>query len=552
MVRAAPSGLPPTVGASQARAPPSPQDAATLAAAAVASIVDVRPTPPPPPPKRRRNRKRANADTPDEAAEADGDLDGAGPSQPIPRPPKRPSVRRRNPRNEVEEPDELSDPDAPPVGPRVIKRKGMYGSAGVAGTSQDRRLKANRKAKTVQVEAVSESVLDTAQPEELIGEEIDPSTVTIGDLATHTGIGTGHVSARGIRLHKHRSEELANRRKAAEARQIIRWQEKQIQRRKLRAMKNAERARRRRQMEEMGEDSAVISPDEEDSEEEYAMLPERLTPPTTPEPDDDPRRPLDDGQTDGLERENGEQMDVDHDNADENGDAEPLEDGQGREEDLDAMLRRGGFNLNAEDRPDAEGDEDDENGDGDNDFRYDEDEDANNLADFRARQEEERRRILEGAQDRVVEEDDDETRMINNASFSKKNTPNERWSTAETEFFFLILGETGENYSYMKAYFPGRTVQQLKRKGLRENRDNPEKMTQAIMERRRPIDKLYLQKAIGLDPDGSMDRVRALLESARQDKESLTMPVVEEEEAHLDAEDGAGEEQAAGEEEADV
>ena len=438
MVHAAPAGLPPTVGISQARQPPSPQDAATLAAAAVASIIDVRPTPPPPPPKRKRNRKRANAEAQDEAEEVDGDADGAGTSQPSSRPSKRPSVRRRDHRNDAEEPEELSDPDAPPAGPRVIKRKGMYGSAGVAGTSQDRRLKANRKAKAVQVESVSESVLDTAQPEELIGGEIDPSTITIGDLATHTGIGTGHVSARGIRLHKHRSEEIANKRKAAEARQIIRWQEKQIQRRKLRAMKNAERARRRRQMEEMGEDSAVVSPDEEDSEEEFAVLPERLTPPTTPEPDDEPRRPEDDGQTDGLEREYGEQMDVDHQNVGENRDNEPGENGQGGDVDLDALLRRGGFDLDAEDRLHADGDEDGENGDGDEEFRYDEDEDATNLADFRARQEEERRRILEGAQDREVEEDDNETRMINNASFSKKNTPNERWTTAETEFFFLV------------------------------------------------------------------------------------------------------------------
>ena len=59
------------------------------------------------------------------------------------------------------------------------------------------------------------------------------------------------------------------------------------------------------------------------------------------------------------------------------------------------------------------------------------------------------------------------------------------------------------------------------------------------------LDKLYLHKAIGMDPHGSMDRVRALLESARQDKESLTMPVVEDEvDAHLEAEAGAGDERA--------
>jgi len=36
----------------------------------------------------------------------------------------------------------------------------------------------------------------------------------------------------------------------------------------------------------------------------------------------------------------------------------------------------------------------------------------------------------------------------------------------------------------MKAYFPGRDVKQLKRKGLRENRDNTARMTAAILNRR--------------------------------------------------------------------
>ncbi len=47
-----------------------------------------------------------------------------------------------------------------------------------------------------------------------------------------------------------------------------------------------------------------------------------------------------------------------------------------------------------------------------------------------------------------------------------------------------MLGETGENYTLMKAYFPGRDVKQLKRKGLRENRDNTARMTAAILNRR--------------------------------------------------------------------
>lgn len=47
-----------------------------------------------------------------------------------------------------------------------------------------------------------------------------------------------------------------------------------------------------------------------------------------------------------------------------------------------------------------------------------------------------------------------------------------------------ILGEVGENYGLMKAFFPGRSVAQIKKKGLRENAKNPERVTQAILARK--------------------------------------------------------------------
>jgi transcription factor TFIIIB component B'' len=53
------------------------------------------------------------------------------------------------------------------------------------------------------------------------------------------------------------------------------------------------------------------------------------------------------------------------------------------------------------------------------------------------------------------------------------------------ELINQVLGEVGENYTMMKAFFPGRSVAQIKKKGLRENA-NPEKVTAAI-NARRPI-----------------------------------------------------------------
>jgi transcription factor TFIIIB component B'' len=54
-----------------------------------------------------------------------------------------------------------------------------------------------------------------------------------------------------------------------------------------------------------------------------------------------------------------------------------------------------------------------------------------------------------------------------------------------------VLGEVGENYGLMKAFFPGRSIAQIKRKGLRENAKNPEKVTQAILAKK-PIGEQWL------------------------------------------------------------
>ncbi len=88
----------------------------------------------------------------------------------------------------------------------------------------------------------------------------------------------------------------------------------------------------------------------------------------------------------------------------------------------------------------------------------------------------------------------------------------------------------------MKAYFPGRTPQQLKRKGLRENRENASRMTAAILNRRplgqrcahrlgfmliSPVDKAYLAKSAGYDDSRAWDREEALFAEARADVEKL-------------------------------
>lgn len=85
-----------------------------------------------------------------------------------------------------------------------------------------------------------------------------------------------------------------------------------------------------------------------------------------------------------------------------------------------------------------------------------------------------------------------------------------------------VLRETGENYTLMKAYFPGRSVRQLKNKGLKENRANPDRMNEAIFNRK-PIDTEYLSKAAGFNTEAPYDREDAFLKEVAEEKEKLAL-----------------------------
>ncbi|RXK36921.1 hypothetical protein M231_05823 [Tremella mesenterica] len=517
-------------------------DPATLAAAAVASIRDIVP-----PPKKRT--KRGTAGRGQEVDQENGESSTRVRKMP---PPKRLSARRRAvPRPQTPEEgdqDNMNGSESSDEASHIDDE--TYGDSPQPSTAsrnvQSRRSKKDpRRRKRIRREELPTSQMNVATPDEMLGEAIDPSVVTMADLAQDPKAGSGKVSQRGIRLWIHAQEEDARKKRRTAARQEDRWREKQIQRRKLRAMKNADRARRRIELGQMGFDQGDVSVDEDDSEEEYEVRPDRLTPPSTPDPDVEQAQEQadDEGENDQAqeagEEENaaaaegddaeveGEQEDDEEAVADErpvgeqdgtsqqDGEREGVIEGGEEGDEALAALARAGFNILAQER--EEGDEGDE----------EEDEDGNHLEEWRERQEEQRRRLLEDTGREVMEEDD-ETRMINSASFSKKHSSNERWLQWETEFFFQVLGETGENYTVMKAYFPFRTVQQLRRKGVRENKENPEKMTQAILHRK-PMDIAYLQKSAGFNPDKDWSRERALFEAARQDMLSLLQTVPEEE-----------------------
>ncbi|OCF36799.1 hypothetical protein I316_01395 [Kwoniella heveanensis BCC8398] len=545
-------GFPPSLGTTTAAGPsraasatPAPPDTAALAAALVNSITG--PQVPAQPVRKGKRRVVQGRAQPAKGSVLD---DSQQTRAHIPRRPKstaRPGRATTEERgtsddedqddSEFEEGDDVDNLD------ENGKRKNGTGSKRSNRPSKRVRMK-RPKPPTVATISLREMV-----PDEMVGDKVDEVVITMGDLAT-TLASQGKVTQRAIKIDEFKRSESLKKREASRLRAEHNWRRNQIKRRKVRATKNRDRARRRERLGQLGMDEGAVSPDEEDSDEEYEPEPERLTPESTPEPDHGrlnsqaPERAEGDDADDDVETVQGrEDWEMESDaEAGEDGEDGDLFDGasqaggsmlngagleddgaaQAAEDEDMAALRAAGF-LVTEDQQDGGndgfgGDDGDDYDDDDEPWLRGEEPD---IEGYRQALEQRRRRVIEDhdRDDQEIVEVDDETRFINSASFSKSTRP-QRWTQVETELFYQVLEETGENYTLMKAYFPGRTVKQLKLKGLRENKSNPDKMTAAIMARK-PLDKEYLTKAAGYDPNRAWDREEALFEEARADADKL-------------------------------
>ncbi|WVO22072.1 uncharacterized protein IAS62_003397 [Cryptococcus decagattii] len=383
-----------------------------------------------------------------------------------------------------------------------------------------------KRAKKSHGPRVATIALVDVEPEEMVGSPVTEQT-TMADLATVL-VSEGRVSSRAIKIDEFRRAEMLQKKQDAQKRTEEMWKRNQIKRRKVRAAQNKERARRREQIRIRGGGQMEmddVSPDEMDSEEEFQVAPDRLTPPRASS-EEAYHRVAPDTHLDDQEQ-------VDHaddmfENMFDNNIARPHSPGtqdvnapqEDDEQDDEAMaaLRAAGFTIT--DDPASRSDDDDNNPWDDLNSGGMQGE-AFDVADYRLALQERRLeefRKREQDQGDVVEVDD-ETRFVNSATYGK-NRKSQRWSKMETELFYQILGETGENYTLMKAYFPGRDIRSLRLKGARENKVNPEKMTAAIMARK-PLDKDYLAKSAGYDASRSWDKEEALFEEAKANVERL-------------------------------
>ncbi|WVR06963.1 hypothetical protein IAU60_003999 [Kwoniella sp. DSM 27419] len=555
-------GLPPSLGTAQA-APetasrgPSQSDTAALAAALVASIGTNIPAP-------RRPRKPPRKAKPQNTSSA---LDGSGAVEQASSAASQPAKRNRQSfrastevRGSSEDADQGEDGYEEGSGSEGESdgSGGVKGGSSHAGSQVTRRPNKRSRSSKPKKPSVSVITLQEFQPDEMVGAQVDEVSMTMGDLAT-TLAAQGRITQRAIKIDEFRRNEAIKKREESRLRAQQLWRRNQIQRRKVRATRNGDRARRRREMGEAGDEEDDVSADEDDSEEEFEAQPDRLTPESTPEPElrmdsqaperselgeEDEERDREDWELEyeaaqreaAGDDEEPEFVPEAGDGVSQVGDGVDLALAQAAEEDEDmAALRAAGF-LVTDDRGDGE------RGDGDDadeaDWFGTEEPDIDA---YRQALEQRRRRVIEehDRDDQEVVEVDDETRFINSQSYSKYTKP-QRWTALDTELFYQVLEETGENYTLMKAYFPGRTIKQLKLKGLRENRANPDRMTEAILARK-PMDKAYLTKSAGYNPNKAWDREEALFEEARVDADKLKrMDSVRPEEEGQGGRDGEG------------
>ncbi|WRT66436.1 uncharacterized protein IL334_003392 [Kwoniella shivajii] len=553
-------GFPPSLGTSSSSPAPRPiqstrsADTAALAAAAVESIM--RPRAPKQPVRKGKRRITKGAAPLAKSTTPDGEENSAsGPKRPARLPAKRSVVRANTEDRVTSEDDEES----------VLSNESGSGEKRKSATQDGSRSRPSKRQKKDRIPGVATVSLQEYQADEIVGEDVDEVVVTMADLAT-TLAAQGKVSQRAIRIDEFKRTQDQKKREENRIKSEQTWKRNQIKRRKVRATKNQDRAKRREEFGKLGMNEGDVSPDEEDSEEEFDHEPERLTPESTPEPE--------------LRRESQLPPEVDEDNewneqgeddewndvaANDNGDGdEPLFDdaasqiGQVEGEPLSLAdiaaqeeaeadrqaLRDLGIQIRDDDQiAQDEGEDEDDDDDEEFERRIRENQD-DYVIDYRVMQERDRRRLEEERErdQGEVMEIDDETRFINANSYSKYTKPL-RWTVLETELFFQVLEETGENYTLMKAYFPGRTIKQLKLKGLRENRANPEKMTRAILARK-PMDKAYLSKSAGYDPLKPWDKEQALFEEAKNDADKLRRMDSERPEGLQEIEEGNEEEGA--------
>lgn len=306
---------------------------------------------------------------------------------------------------------------------------------------------------------LQEPTFEDIQNGGILEDEIDLNLLTMADLATK--VTHGRVSERAGVLAVFHQQLKKQKSVRSVQRNWTRWERQQIIRRKLRALKNANREVRREESRLEGRNpDDDVSEDEADSEEEFEVIPDRLTPPEEEErvariqpPEiDRPGEAVERGEEgegngegqageEGVDQPGGGDADGEV-NAERSLFFDPLaEDPEDAAADPNPMDEEDELAAFAH-RDDNENEDEDENepprnedGDIDWDAIQEENEEGGDWADSRDRLQEAIRR---GEDTREVHEAQSATRLVNQNTF-RRGKPAARWTHDETEFFYEVV-----------------------------------------------------------------------------------------------------------------
>ncbi|KAI8082047.1 hypothetical protein BDF21DRAFT_444091 [Thamnidium elegans] len=109
-----------------------------------------------------------------------------------------------------------------------------------------------------------------------------------------------------------------------------------------------------------------------------------------------------------------------------------------------------------------------------------------------------------GDGDLEVVEENSLTKKINSNTYSKR-TQSSRWSAAETEDFYDAISQFGTDFEMISMVMPGRTRSQIRSKFSREEKLNPNKVTDYLIRKKKPLDLLKYEKIAGIELEAVPD-----------------------------------------------
>ncbi|ORZ08650.1 hypothetical protein BCR42DRAFT_495342 [Absidia repens] len=108
-----------------------------------------------------------------------------------------------------------------------------------------------------------------------------------------------------------------------------------------------------------------------------------------------------------------------------------------------------------------------------------------------------------------VVEENAQSRKINFQTYGKK-TGNKRWTTEETDVFYDLLSQFGTDFEMMAQMIPNRSRTQIRLKYNKEQNKHPEKVTEYMLRKKKPLDLETFKSVTGLEFEKVPDHFHTL------------------------------------------